>query len=73
MSTSSYLRDKRIAKDKIKQLNELQDKVNEKIKELYKNMNLEIENILPPRDKTLLEDCKQYEPDYQPEKLWIKI
>ena len=72
MSTSYYLRDRRITKDKVKQLEELQERFYNNIKELYQNMNLEIKNILPIRDETLLEDCKQYEPDYQPEKLWIK-
>lgn len=72
MSTSYYLRDKRITKEHVKQLEELQERFNDKIKELYQNMNLEIEKILPTRDDTLLEDCKQYEPNYEPEKIWIK-
>ena len=45
MSTSYYLRDKRITKEHVKQLEELQEKFNDKIKELYQNMNLEIEKI----------------------------
>ena len=69
MSTSYYLRDKRITKEHVKQLEELQERFNDKIKELYQNMNLEIEKILPTRDDTLLEDCKQYEPNYEPEKI----
>lgn len=72
MSTSYYLRDKRITKEHVKQLEELQERFNDKIKELYQNMNLEIENILPTQDDTLLEDCKQYELNYEPEKIWIK-
>ena len=49
MSTSYYLRDKRITKEHVKQLEELQERFNDKIKELYQNMNLEIEKILPTR------------------------
>lgn len=65
MSCSYYLRDKRITKEKIEQLKNIEDDINEKIRKIYKEANKEISNIIPIWDENLIEECRQPEIEYE--------
>ncbi len=71
MSTTYFLRDKNITEEKLCKLEELEKNINQKLVELYNNANKEIKEILPIDDKSLIPECRQYEPEYEPSKFWI--
>lgn len=72
MSCSYYLRDKRITEEKIRELKELEDRTNEKIRKIYEEINNEISSILPIEDQNIIPECRQYEKDYEPQRFYIQ-
>lgn len=72
MSCTYYLRDKKITNQIIKNLDILENEFNSKIDNLYKELNDEIASILPINNEDVMEECRQYEPNYINEtKLYI--
>lgn len=67
MSCTYYLRDRKITKEHIKILEELEKDFNAKLEHLYNELNKEIVSILPIQNNNVLEECRQYEPDYRNE------
>lgn len=64
MSCTYYLRDRKISKNHIEKLEELEKDFNTKLKNLYNDLNKEIISILPIQNNDVLEECRQYEPEY---------
>ena len=67
MSCTYYLRDRKITKQPIEKLKDLENNFNIKLENLYKELNKEITSILPIENNNVLEECRQYEPDYSNE------
>ncbi len=67
MSCTYYLRDRRITKEHIKNLEEIERNFNTEVENLYKKLNKEIISILPIQNDEVFEECRQYEPDYRNE------
>ena len=67
MSCRYYLRDRKITKQTIEKLKDLENNFNIKLENLYKELNKEITSILPIENNNVLEECRQYEPDYSNE------
>lgn len=67
MSCTYYLRDRKITKQTIEKLKDLENNFNIKLENLYKELNKEITSILPIENNDVLEECRQYEPDYSNE------
>ena len=67
MSCTYYLRDRKITKQTIEKLKDLENNFNIKLENLYKELNKEITSILPIENNNVLEECRQYEPDYSNE------
>ena len=67
MSCTYYLRDREITKEHIKTLEELEKDFNAKLEHLYNELNKEIVSILPIQNNNVMEECRQYEPDYRNE------
>ncbi len=67
MSCTYYLRDRKITKEHIEKLKEIEKNFNAKLENLYKELNKEIISILPMENNDVLEECRQYEPDYRNE------
>lgn len=67
MSCTYYLRDKRISNKTIEELNLIEKDFNINLENLYNELNEKITNILPINNEKVLEECRQYEPDYRNE------
>lgn len=67
MSCTYYLRDRKITKQTIEKLKDLENNFNIKLENLYKELNKEITSILPIENNNVLEECRQYEPNYSNE------
>lgn len=67
MSCTYYLRDRKITKQTIEKLKDLENNFNIKLENLYNELNKEITSILPIENNNVLEECRQYEPDYSNE------
>lgn len=67
MSCTYYLRDKKITNKTVKELDLLEKNFNIKLENLYNELNEKIANILPINNKNVIEECRQYEPDYRNE------
>lgn len=64
MSCTYYLRDRKITNKIIKELNLLEEEFNVKLNNLYEELNDKIANILPINNEDVMEECRQYEPNY---------
>lgn len=64
MSCTYYLRDRKITKKIIKELDLLEKKFNLKLNNLYEELNNKVANILPINNEDVMEECRQYEPNY---------
>ena len=67
MSCTYYLRDKKITNKTIEELDLLEENFNIKLESLYNELNEKIANILPINNENVIEECRQYEPDYRNE------
>lgn len=67
MSCTYYLKDRKITKEHIEKLEELEKDFNTKLENLYNDLNKEIVSILPIQNNDVLEECRQYEPEYRNE------
>lgn len=67
MSCTYYLKDRKITKEHIEKLEELEKDFNTKLENLYNDLNKEIVYILPIQNNDVLEECRQYEPEYRNE------
>ncbi len=67
MSCTYYLRDRKITKEHIEKLEDIEKNFNAKLENLYKELNKKIISILPIQNNDVLEECRQYEPDYRNE------
>ena len=67
MSCTYYLRDKNITNKTIEELDLLEENFNIKLESLYNELNEKIADILPINNKNVIEECRQYEPDYRNE------
>lgn len=64
MSCTYYLRDRKITKKIIKELDLLEKEFNLKLNNLYEELNNKVANILPINNEDVMEECRQYEPNY---------
>ncbi len=72
MSCTYYLRDRKITNETINNLNLLEKEFNSKLDNLYEELNNKVSNILPINNEDVMEECRQYEPEYINEtKLYI--
>lgn len=67
MSCTYYLRDKKVTNKIIEELEFLEENFNSKLENLYNELNKKITNILPINNENVIEECRQYEPDYRNE------
>lgn len=67
MSCTYYLRDRKITNKTIEELHLLEKDFNIKLENLYNELNEKVTNILPINNENVIEECKQYEPDYRNE------
>ena len=67
MSCTYYLRDKKISNKTIQKLHLIEKDFNIKLENLYNELNEKIANILPINNEDVIEECRQYEPDYRNE------
>ena len=67
MSCTYYLRDKKISNKTIEELHLIEKDFNIKLENLYNELNEKIANILPINNEDVIEECRQYEPDYRNE------
>lgn len=67
MSCAYYLRDRKITKKIIKELDLLEKEFNLKLNNLYEELNNKVAKILPINNEEVIEECRQYEPDYRNE------
>ena len=67
MSCTYYLRDKKISNKTIEELHLIEKDFNIKLENLYNELNKKITNILPINNENVIEECRQYEPDYRNE------
>lgn len=73
MSCTYYLKDKKITNEIIIQLELLEKDFNSKLDNFYKELNNTVSNILPINNEDVIEECRQYEPNYINEtKLYIE-
>lgn len=71
MSCTYYLRDRKITNKTIQQLKVLEE-FNTKLNSLYEELNNRVASILPINNEDVMEECRQYEPEYINEtKLYI--
>lgn len=72
MSCTYYLRDRKITNKTIQQLKVLEEEFNTKLNSLYEELNNRVVSILPINNEDVIEECRQYEPEYTNEtKLYI--
>ena len=72
MSCTYYLRDRKITNYTINKLELLEKEFNSKLNELYEELNKKVSNILPINNEDVIEECRQYEPEYKNEtKLYL--
>lgn len=72
MSCTYYLRDRKITNKIIDELKVLEEDFNKKLNKLYEELNNRVSNILPINNEDVMEECRQYEPEYINEtKLYI--
>ncbi len=72
MSCIYYFIDKKITNKTINKLKLLEKEFNSKLDKLYEELNNKIFNILPINNEDVMEECRQYEPNYVNEaKLYI--
>ena len=72
MSCTYYLRDRKITNKTIQQLKVLEEEFNTKLNSLYEELNNRVASILPINNEDVIEECRQYEPEYTNEtKLYI--
>ena len=72
MSCTYYLRDKKITNKIIDELKVLEEDFNTKLNKLYEELNNRVASILPINNEDVIEECRQYEPEYTNEtKLYI--
>ena len=72
MSCTYYLRDRKITNDTINKLELLEKDFNSKLNKLYEELNRKVSNILPINNEDVIEECRQYEPEYKNEtKLYL--
>ena len=72
MSFTYYLRDRIITNKTIQQLKVLEEEFNTKLNSLYEELNNRVASILPINNEDVIEECRQYEPEYTNEtKLYI--
>ena len=72
MSCTYYLRDRKITNKTIQQLKVLEEEFNTKLNSLYEELNNRVASILPINNEDVMEECRQYEPEYINEtKLYI--
>lgn len=72
MSCTYYLRDRKITNETMNKLELLEKEFNSKIDNLYEELNDKVANILPINNKDVMEECRQFEPNYINEtKLYI--
>lgn len=64
MSCTYYLRDRKITNETINKLDLLEKEFNSKLDNLYKELNDKVANILPINNNDVMEECRQYEPNY---------
>lgn len=64
MSCTYYLRDRKITTKAIEELDLLEKDFNSKLNNLYEELNNKIASILPINNKDVMEECRQYEPNY---------
>lgn len=67
MSCTYYLRDKKITNKTIEKLHLLEKDFNVKLENLYEELNEKVSSILPINNEDVMEECRQYEPDYRNE------
>lgn len=67
MSCTYYLRDNKITNKTIEELHLIEKDFNIKLENLYNELNEKITNILPINNENVIEECRQYEPDYRNE------
>ena len=72
MSCTYYLRDRKITNKIIDELKVLEEDFNTKLNKLYEELNNRVASILPINNEDVIEECRQYEPEYTNEtKLYI--
>lgn len=72
MSCTYYLRDRKITNDTINKLELLEKEFNLKLDKLYEELNNKISDLLPINNEDVMEECRQYEPEYKNEtKLYL--
>lgn len=72
MSCTYYLRDRKITNDTIDKLELLEKEFNLKLNKLYEELNNKVSDILPINNEDVMEECRQYEPEYKNEtKLYL--
>lgn len=64
MSCTYYLRDRKITNETMNKLELLEKEFNSKIDNLYEELNDKVANILPINNEDVMEECRQYEPNY---------
>ena len=64
MSCTYYLKDRKITNKIIKELDLLEKEFNLKLNNLYEELNNKVVNILPIDNEDVMEECRQYEPNY---------
>ena len=72
MSCTYYLRDRKITNKIIDELKVLEEDFNTKLNKLYEELNNRVASIQPINNEDVIEECRQYEPEYTNEtKLYI--
>lgn len=72
MSCTYYLRDRKITSEIINKLELLEKEFNSKLDNFYEELNDKVAKILPINNEEVIEECRQYEPEYINEvKLYI--
>lgn len=72
MSCTYYLRDRKITNEIINKLELLEKEFNLKLDNFYEELNDKVAKILPINNEEVIEECRQYEPEYINEvKLYI--
>lgn len=67
MSCTYYLRDRKITSEIINKLKLLEKEFNSKLDNFYEELNDKVAKILPINNEEVIEECRQYEPDYRNE------
>ena len=72
MSCTYYLRDRKITSEIINKLELLEKEFNSNLDNFYEELNDKVAKILPINNEEVIEECRQYEPEYINEvKLYI--